>query len=431
MEKKRVLIFPAGAENALEIYDALRYNVNIEVYGASGKKDYAEYLYDEAHYIEGDFYYKSKDFPERFNKLLNEYKIDIVIPTHDDIALYLAENRGTFKTKILGSDAETARVCRSKRKTYEVFRDMKFCPNIYDCFDSIQENEYPIFIKPDIGVGGKNTKIISSYNDDCLSYKERKDEFVFCEYLPGQEYTIDCYTNRNGELIFAGARTRDRIQMGIAFRSTTVEMTDEIKEIANSINQKLRFFGAWYFQLKEDKHGILKLLEVSCRQAGTMTLYRHLGVNFPLLGIFELCDVDVSYIRCIKECQIERRLTAKFKINIVFSTVYLDFDDTLVVNGKVCDVVIRFIYQCINNGKRIILLTQHEGKLDEDMSRLRISKELFDKIEWIDQGKSKSDYICSQESIVIDNSYAIRKEIWEKKKIPVFDVDMLDMLLNV
>ena len=40
--KWNVLIFPAGAENALEIYEALRYNLNVEVFGASGKKDFAE-----------------------------------------------------------------------------------------------------------------------------------------------------------------------------------------------------------------------------------------------------------------------------------------------------------------------------------------------------------------------------------------------------
>ena len=85
MEKKRILIFPAGAENALEIYDSLRYNVNVEVFGASGKKDYAEFAYDNDHYIEGDFYFNKPGFVDRFNEILTGYGIDVVIPTHDDI----------------------------------------------------------------------------------------------------------------------------------------------------------------------------------------------------------------------------------------------------------------------------------------------------------------------------------------------------------
>ena len=89
--KWNVLIFPAGAENALEIYEALRYNLNVEVFGASGKKDFAEYKYPDDRYIEGDFWIYSKDFKANFQTLLEKYKIDIVIPTHDDAALYFAE----------------------------------------------------------------------------------------------------------------------------------------------------------------------------------------------------------------------------------------------------------------------------------------------------------------------------------------------------
>ena len=85
-----------------------------------------------------------------------------------------------------------------------------------------------------------------------------------------------------------GARSRDRIQMGIAFRSTRVPATDEIYQMAKILNGRLSFLGAWYFQVKEDKEGQYKLLEISCRQSGTMTLYRHLGINFPMLGVFEL-----------------------------------------------------------------------------------------------------------------------------------------------
>ena len=57
MDKIRVLIFPAGAENALEIYDAIRYNVNIEAFGVSGKADHAQFVYDEEHYFESEDYY--------------------------------------------------------------------------------------------------------------------------------------------------------------------------------------------------------------------------------------------------------------------------------------------------------------------------------------------------------------------------------------
>ena len=91
--KIKVLIFPAGAENALEIYRSLRFNIHLEVFGASGKPDHAAFIYPSDHYLEGNYYITSPSFLEDFNLLLKEYKIDLVIPTHDTIALYMAENR--------------------------------------------------------------------------------------------------------------------------------------------------------------------------------------------------------------------------------------------------------------------------------------------------------------------------------------------------
>lgn len=426
--KKRVLIFPAGAENALEIYDALRYNVNVEVYGASGKKDFAEYIYPEGKYIEGEFYIYTPDFKSRFKKLLDEYKIDIIIPTHDEIALYFAGNRKDFEQQILVSDFETAKVCREKKLMYDLLKTESFCPIVYNEKSVINEQDFPVFIKPNKGAGAVGAKVIKSFEE--LDLIENIQEFVLTEYLPGEEISIDCFTGFNGKLKFVGSRSRDRIQMGIAFRSTRIETTPEIYEIAEVINSKLSFLGAWYFQLKKDSQGKYKLLEISCRQAGTMTLYRHLGVNFPLLGIFELQGFDTTIVLNKGECQLERRIATKFNYQIEYDTVYVDFDDTIVVDNKVCDPLIRFLYQCVNNKKKIVLLTRHEKNLKETLSRYRISEQLFDDIYQFDFSKGKTDYINPQKAIFIDNSYAERKKVSQAFSIPVFDVDMVDMLLE-
>ena len=426
--KWNVLIFPAGAENALEIYEALRYNLNVEVFGASGKKDFAEYKYPNDKYIEGDFWIYSKDFKANFQMLLEKYKIDIVIPTHDDAALYFAENRNQFNVRILVSDARTAKICREKRLMYQEISDMPFCPITYQSLDAVPKEDFPVFVKPNIGAGGRGAFCIKSRED---ARKEScGEEFVVAEFLPGKELTVDCFTNRKGELVFVGARSRDRIQMGIAFRSTRVSATDEIYQMAKILNGRLSCLGAWYFQVKEDKEGQYKLLEISCRQSGTMTLYRHLGINFPMLGVFELMGRDTSYVLNSGECQIERCLMTKFKYECSFENVYIDMDDTIIIDGKVCTVIIAFIYQCVNMQKKIFLLTRHEGDLSDFMEKHKLSETLFDKIYHIGFDVAKATFIDPQNSIFIDNSYQERKAIYEMYGIPVFDVDMVDMLLE-
>ena len=370
--KKRVLIFPAGAENALEIYDSLRYNVNFEIYGASGKKDFSEYKYPVPNYIEGDFYINNSNFCERFQELIEQYKIDFVIPTHDTIALFFAENKDKFTASILVAPYETAKICREKKLMFEVIADTHFAPVTYKVTDDIK---YPVFIKPNIGAGAVNARCVNSLSE--LENIENVENYVICEMLPGKELSVDCYTNRGGELIFAGARSRDRIQMGIAFRSTTVDMTEEILNIAQTLNKRMKFVGAWYFQVKQDSEGCYKLLEVSCRQAGTMNLYRHLGINFPALGLFELMGRDIGYIKLDKKCQVERCLHSSFKYEIEYENVYLDFDDTIIVDNKVCDVLIRFMYQCVNQKKKLFLITRHEGDMTEVLNEYKISKNLL------------------------------------------------------
>src|ERR1700679_3189454 len=99
-KKINVLVFPAGSEIGMEIYNSLKYNLHVELFGASGTSDHARYLYDSNHYVCDDFYITNPDFINKFNDLLKRFKIEVVFPTHDSIALFLAQNREKFSAKI-------------------------------------------------------------------------------------------------------------------------------------------------------------------------------------------------------------------------------------------------------------------------------------------------------------------------------------------
>jgi len=429
MKNINVLVFPAGAENALEIYESLRYNLNITVFGASGKSDHASFVYPKDRYFEGDYYITRDDFIERFNVLLETYNIDVVIPTHDTVSLYFAEHREEFRSKILTSDLYTARICRSKRLTFQLFQNYEFCPIVYNSVRDVPKDRFPVFIKPDIGEGAKGTSIAKDVMEAEAALSKDPTALI-CELLPGDEFTVDCFAKADGSLMFAGCRTRERIWSGIAARSRSIPMTDEVKNIAMAINEKLHFFGAWFFQLKLDFAGRLKLLEVSCRQAGTMTLYRHKGINFALLGVYELMGVDTSVVEIPCSIILDRCLHASFQIDYDYNTVYLDYDDTLVCSGKVNTIVLAFIYQCHNEGKRVILLTKHEGDMDKTLEDHKLFPGMFDEIIHITFDEEKTQYIKPDHAIVIDNSFSERKKIFEAFNIPVFDVDAVDCLLR-
>jgi hypothetical protein len=225
-------------------------------------------------------------------------------------------------------------------------------------------------------------------------------------------------------------RSRDVVKMGIAFVSRTVRMTEECRGIAETLSTRLRMRGLWFFQVKKDGRGRLKLLEVSTRVASTMGLYRQLGVNFAQLSAYDALGIDVSVLKLPLEAELSRSLKNSYRLNMDYDVVYMDYDDTLTCRGKVNPLAMRFVYQCAVEGKVLILLTRHEGELLEDMKRRKLSLGLFDKIIHIGPGDGKADYIEHNNAILVDNLFVERKAVHDKLGIPVFDVDALEALLR-
>ncbi len=420
--KINVLVFPAGEINSIELHESLSTCVNINLFGASSIDRHGEYIFKN--YISGVPLIDSPNFIDQFNELIENNRIDIIFPTHDTVALFLSKNLNKIKAKVIVADAKTAAICRDKKKTYEHFEGYDFIPKIYSVIE-----KYPVFIKPRVGQGGKGAKLIKS-KDDLQSNMNLKN-YVICEYLPGEEYTVDCLTDKNGKLIFVSPRSRKRLLAGVTVAGSTEELTPEIQSIANSINNKMSFLGLWWFQIKKDVKGKWKLLEVSTRVAGTMCLTRARGVNLPLLSVYIVMGYEVEAIPNNYQVHVDRTLISRYKINYDYETVYIDFDDTLVINDEVNLNVIRFLYQCFNKKKNIILVSKHNNEdILDTLEKYNIPNKLFYKIIHLSDEDKKSDFIDSTNAIFIDNSYKERKEIHGKYNIPVFDVDGIEVLLD-
>jgi hypothetical protein len=112
IKKQHVLVFPAGSEIGLEIYNSLKYSHHVEVFGASGKSDHASFVYEADRYIEDALYVDHPDFIDRFNRLLRALQIEFIYPTHDTIACFLAEHQSELEAQVLTSCSATNRIAR-------------------------------------------------------------------------------------------------------------------------------------------------------------------------------------------------------------------------------------------------------------------------------------------------------------------------------
>lgn len=426
-DKYNVLVFPAGAENRMDIYDSLRQHPNFEVYGASSKIDHAFYIYPKDRYYVGNLNIAEESFIESFNSLLSYFQIDFVIPTHDVIAAYLMKEEKFINARILCSPYETAKIAENKRLTADLLKSSAIYPKVYEGINDV--DEFPVFLKPYIGAGSRGIHLV--HDKETLSEIIAKEkDLLISEYLPGKEYTVGCFTDRKGNLLFVGPSTRERIISGRSFHSDRAPMDGGFRKIAEELNNILEFRGSWFFQVKEDKNGELKLLEFSVRQIGEMALYRQLGVNFAAMSIADALDQDVEVIFNDFELQVDLSYRNNYFLDLKYGEAYIALEDTLITKEKLNMELLLFIYQCIENKVSTTLLINGRGTYDDMLKEYPLSDKLFTRVIDLKEHKEIKSCIEDTNAIFISSNIKDRLSIKESRGIPVFDLDAVEGLIG-
>lgn len=428
MKQVRILVFPCGSEVALELHAALKNVSFITLIGASSVADHGKYVF--RNYVEGLPFITEPSFIPSLNELLEREKIDFIYPAMDQVIDILSENREKLAATLIAPCHDAVHICRNKERTYQRLAGLNFVPQTFANVDEV--SRYPVIIKPAEGYGARGFRIVHNRSELEYGLEEADSKCVICEYLPGEEYTVDCFTDRHGALRYVSCRNRGRIRGGISVHSQLQPYDAEVNHIARQISERIEMRGAWFFQLKRNDKGEYKLLEVATRVAGTMCLERAMGVNLPLLSVFDFMGYDVDVEPQFQSAEVDRALYNVFSISQTFTEVYLDFDDTITVHGKVNDNLMRYLYQCVNAGIPMKLISKHDGDLIADLRALRVSPELFDEIIHISKEDRKCDYIRpKQDALFLDDSFAERKQM--KEVFPdmiVLGVDCIDVLID-
>lgn len=432
-----VLVFPCASGVGQEVFNALKYHKDIRIYGAnSGEMNPGSILFGNS-YIGNAPPMSQRDSCIRWlNNIIEKYTIECIFPAYDDAQLWLKINEECFKSvKIITSSLDTAQLCRSKKRTYELFDSIIRCPIMYYTVDSIKE--YPVFIKPECGEGAKGCHIIHT-NEELVN--TMRAEHIIVEYLPGDEYTIDCFTDINRKLCFAGARIRSLTRAGISILTESVsDDTREFLNMAESINNTIQFVGAWFFQVKRAKNGDLCLMEISPRISGAMFLYREQGVNFPLLSIYAHKGLPTNIVINkqlvnVIGCKI---YTNNFYIKQFISQpivgLYIDFDDTLILpdTKQVNPNMIALLYEAKRSNISIYLITRHKGNVLDALEQVNIHKNIFNDIFHIIDKSNKKDYITQSPAIFIDDSFSERNSVANMADVFAFDVDSHEIVRDI
>lgn len=433
MRQLNVLLYPAGTEIAFEVFNALKDSKFARLFGANSVPDHTELLFKN--YVEDVPVAGEDGVIEALNALVDRWEIDYVCPTHDAALAQLAEHRDELHCKLVACPTETVAICRSKTRTYEHLAGEPYLPRTYENVEDVEA--YPVFVKP--AVGNASHGIAFAPDEEALRFylDHAESKLVICEYLPGEECTVDCLTDADGKLLCALPRNRQRMRGGISVRTASMPFDADIQAMAESMNARFDFKGAWFFQAKRNAAGEWRLLEVSPRIPGAMCLSRNRGVNFSLLTLYILEGERVSVAINDADVLVDRALINRFITSVTFDRVYLDLDDTLTLpSGGVNLQVLALCHQVRESGREVVLITRHEhdgihtNGIEEELERIHVSPSLFTDIVSVGADERKADLIDPDGAIFIDDSFAERIDVHRRLGIPVYDVDMVESLLD-
>ncbi|MCS3531774.1 ATP-grasp domain-containing protein [Chryseobacterium sp. JUb7] len=224
--------------------------------------------------------------PDYISNLLDickNWNIKIIIPTIDTELLVLTKNKEIFLENgiipIISSE-NFIQKCRDKRIINEFFKEK----NIDIPKDIDKQNiTFPLFIKPYDGSLSKDTFLIREASE-LKDYHFQNPKLMFMEYIDHdvyEEYTVDTYYDRNGELKCVVPRKRIFVRAGEVNKGVTQK-----NEIENYVKNNLSFIeGAvgcltmQFFFHPIDKRIIG--IEINPRFGGGYPLSYLAGANYP------------------------------------------------------------------------------------------------------------------------------------------------------
>jgi carbamoyl-phosphate synthase large subunit len=305
--KKRVLITGAGGPSGISFMQALDPK-EFDIIMADMDPNAAGLYLSPSVLLPGA---RETAFISKLLAVVLSERIDILVPTVDAEMEVINASRDLFDDVHLAmASTHVLDTCLDKWQLCNLLKETDLVP--LSAIKLENWNIFPALVKPRRSAGARGIKIVHNREELIAAWQ---DDFVVQEYLPGREFSVDMFVNDVGLVIGCVPRQRLKIDSGIAVAAKTMKYP-ALEERAKSLVEKANLTGLLNVQLREDKAGLPRLMEVNARNPGTMPLTVKSGINMPKLLVDQILGKGINEALSFKEIAMVRHWTE----------VYLDVD---------------------------------------------------------------------------------------------------------
>src|SRR5260221_1578855 len=318
-----ILMTGGGAPGAAGILKCLQQNPLFHVMGADANSNaIGRYLNDNFETIP---FAHDPCFVDTILSLCRKNNIHIVLPLVTKELIPLSQHINEFElagARLALSPTTSLEIANNKSRLYEFLQWRGIAVPTFTVIETIeqfktaaQELGYPdkqICFKPSVSNGSRGFRIVTEQiNERDLLFNQKPNstyislndtirilssgsfpELLVSEYLPGEEYSVDCLAN-HGEPVLILPRIRKKMINGISIEGEFIKEESIVNYCAQIIRQ-LQLHGNIGIQVKRSETGQFLILEINPRVQGTISAALGAGINLPVLGIKQELGLSIN-----------------------------------------------------------------------------------------------------------------------------------------
>lgn len=205
-------------------------------------------------------------------KIVHDLDVSLLVPTVSEELPVFAREQAAFASRgchVTVAPYQAVDIANDKLKTAR-FMDQhgvavpRSLPGETPHADILETLGLPVIAKPRISRGGRGVMLYTSPEE--LAQEQRSD-IVYQEFMSGEEYDVNLFVNREGELQSCVVLHKTSLREGIVGNALGVERTqrEDIAQLCGRAVKALGLIGPADIDVRVDASGTPRLLEINAR----------------------------------------------------------------------------------------------------------------------------------------------------------------------